>query len=117
HLESELNALVKNAKSMKEYSEKSEDELKVHFREEAVKNVKAMVLLDIVGEENKIVVSDKELQDRLILMAQAMSMTPEALVQFYANRDGSLEALRYTIFREKAVDEIYSKANVKTKSE
>lgn len=110
HLSAEINALVKNAKSMKEYAEKSEDELKVHFREEAVKNVKAMVILDIVGEDNNITVSDKELQDRLILMAQAMSMTPEALMQFYANRDGGLEALRYTMFREKAVDEIYSKA-------
>jgi trigger factor len=111
HLENEIDSLVKNAKSLKEYADKSEDELKVHFREEAVKNVKAMVILDIIGEENKIVVSDKELQERLIIMAQAMSMTPEALVQFYATREGSLESLRYTIFREKAVDEIYAKAN------
>ncbi|KJR40699.1 trigger factor [Candidatus Magnetoovum chiemensis] len=116
-LNREIDLIVSQAKTHDKYRDKSTEELKAEFRQEAVRSVKAMVLFDIIGEKENINVSDEELESKIKLMANAYSMTPEALVQYYQSRDGSLDGFRYVIFREKVADFIYSqrKAEQSTK--
>ncbi len=110
-LNDELKAIVNEVKRKEDYKDKPEGELEDQFRDEANKNVKAMILIDTIGERENITVSDDEVQQRLIMLSQSMSMAPEALAQFYSHRDGSLDGLRYTLFREKVADFLYTKAS------
>ncbi len=111
-LNAELKTLVSEAKGKEQSKDKSEEELEEEFRNEAIQNVKAMILLDTIGEKENITVSDDELRQRLMMLSRMMNMTPEALMQIYVSRYGSLEGLRHTIYREKVADILYTKAKI-----
>lgn len=83
-----------------------------NLKAKAVKNVKASMLLDIIGEKEKITVSEAELKTRIEGLARHMQATPDAIVNFFMTRDGSLENFRSSIRDEKVMDLIFSKAEI-----
>ncbi|MBF0345648.1 MAG: trigger factor [Nitrospirae bacterium] len=111
-LQAELDSIVQQAKTQNSYKELSDDELRQRFKDDAVRSLKAKVILDTIGEKEEVTVSDEELQMRLKDIAYASSMTPEVLKQLYESMQDSLEVLRYTMYREKIVDIIFSKAKI-----
>ncbi|MEO5357578.1 MAG: trigger factor [Nitrospirae bacterium YQR-1] len=111
-LKHEIDAIVKQARTVEAYKDLTDEQLKERFNADAIKNVKTMVLMDAIGESENISVTTDELKQRVFELAEASSMTPEALVQYFNYRDGSLDGIRYTIFREKVVDVVYNKAKV-----
>lgn len=116
-LKQEINSIVANAKTLDAYKDTPEEEIKAKFNDDAVRNVKIMVLLDIIGEKEAVAVTENDMKEKLISMAYASSMSPEALLQYYNTQEGALESLRYSVFREKVVDAIYSKAVVTKKED
>jgi len=46
------------------------------------------------------------------LLAKRLSAKPEAIMNFYMTKDGSLEGLRQMIFEDKVLDFLFSKATV-----
>ncbi len=111
-LKSEIEYIIQNAKRAEQYKDKTDEQLKEKFKNDAIEGVKTMIILDTIGEKENISVSNDEVNERLKMYAQAMSMTPEALTQFYHTQNGSIEGIRYSIFREKVVDSIYSKSTM-----
>ena len=77
---------------------------------DAVRNVKASLLLSAIGRKEKVVVSEDDLKNAIISMAMRFGVPPEKLMKFYLSRDGSLESLKNSLFEEKVLDLILSKA-------
>jgi trigger factor len=92
---------------------KSEDIKKMDFnrlragqREQALQEVKASLLLDKIAEEEKIEVSDAEIDGEIKALAQQSKQTPEA-IRARLTRDGALDRIRNRIRNEKTLDFLY----------
>ena len=74
-LERELTAMVHEAKTLKK-SDKDEAALRDELKPDAAKNVRAMILLSIIGEKEGVNVTDEELKEKILELSQQLSMTP-----------------------------------------
>lgn len=108
-LEKELSAMVNEVKAAKK-SDKDEAVLRAELRPEAVKTVKVMILLSVIGEKEGITVTDEELKEKIIDISQRVSMSPESLMKVYIQKDGSLDGLRNSLYGQKVMDFLVSKA-------
>lgn len=125
-LERELETLVVNEKASKKQTKeliseadtkaaakKTDDsELSGKLRPKAVNNVKATILLDMIAEKEGINVTEEELKSKIMLLARHFQTTPEAVINLFVTKDGSLENLKHTIRDEKVLDLILSKAEI-----
>jgi trigger factor len=123
-LEHELEKLVVNEKHSKKKSEglaagetegKAADEeddtaLAERLRPKAIHKVKAGVLLDMIAEKEGITATDEEVKSRISLLARHLQTTPEAVINLFVTRDGSLDTFSRTIRDEKVMDLVLSKA-------
>jgi len=92
--------------------EKADAVLAERLRPKAVKNVKATILLDEIAVKEKIIVSEAEVKDRISLIAKQFQATPDAIVNLFMTRDGSLENLRHSIREEKVLDFLLTNAEI-----
>lgn len=90
----------------KEDSKAAKEELKAR----AVRNVKAMLLLAAIGRKENISVSEDEIKSSLLSMSKRFGVPPESLMKFYISKEGSLEGLKNSIFEDKVLERIISKA-------
>ncbi len=90
-----------------EFDEKARRE---ELMPEAVNRSKASVMLDIIGEREKIEVNEEDMKSRIVQMSMEANTSPENLMKYYVAKDGSLEGLRQVIFEEKVLDAVLSKA-------
>ncbi len=102
--------LIKQQKAIRE----AEDE-ELRRREKAIKNVQASMIIDAIGKKEAVFVTDDEVEKRLELIAKSLSATPEAVRSFYMYKEGSLDSLRHSIFQEKVLDLLLSKASIEAK--
>jgi len=91
---------------------KNEEEMLSELKEKALKNVRASIIINDIGQKEGITVTEDEVRDRLSLLAKRLSAKPEAIMNFYMTKDGSLEGLRQMIFEDKVLDFLFSKATV-----
>jgi trigger factor len=117
--QAELEHLVNNERhadtSIKQTEtapEKADAVLAEKLRPRAVKNVKATILLDEIAEKEKIIVSEAEVKDKISLMAKQFQATPDAIVNLFMTRDGSLENLRHNLREEKVLDFLLAGAEI-----
>ena len=80
------------------------------LRARALRSVKGSMILSAVGNKEEISVSEEDLRNTLSSLAARVGVAPEALMKFYISRDGSLDGLKNSIFEEKVLDFILSKA-------
>ncbi len=93
-------------------ADKADAVLAEKLRPKAIKNVKATIILDEIAEKEKIIVSEAEVKDRISLIAKQFQATPDAIVNLFMTRDGSLENLRHNIREEKVLDFLLSGAEI-----
>jgi trigger factor len=91
---------------------KNEEEKHAELKEKALKNVRASIIINDIGQKEGITVTEDEVRDRLSLLAKRLSAKPEAIMNFYMTKDGSLEGLRQMIFEDKVLDFLFSKSTV-----
>ncbi len=84
--------------------------LRSSLRENAVRNVKASLLLEMIGEREKVEVSEDDMKQRITQIAQRLSIAPENVIKYYVSRHGSLDSLRHAVFEEKVLDLLLEKA-------
>lgn len=82
------------------------------LKQDAIRNVRASLIVETLGHKEGVSVTDQEVQERISLMAKRFSATPEAVRQFYEYQHGSLDGLRQSIFEDKVMDILLSKAVV-----
>lgn len=91
---------------------KKKEELDARVKEKATMNVQGSIIVDLIGQKEGITVTDEELNERINLLAQKLSATPEAVRSFYMYREGSMDRLKQQIFEEKVLDLLLSRASV-----
>jgi trigger factor len=105
-LERGLRALA--AQGMKPEDMKKMDftRLRAAQREQAVQEVKSSLLLEKVADEEKIEVSDEELNQEIESLAKQSKQTAEA-IRARLTRDGALDRIRTRIRNEKTLNFLY----------
>lgn len=95
--------------------EEGADDPEAKMKHQAMRNVQASVIINIIGKREGITVSDNEVNERLSVLAKKLSATPEAVKSFYTYKEGSLDGLKHSIYEEKVMDMLLSKAAIETK--
>jgi len=108
-LERGLRALVAQGMRQEDLKKMDLQRLRAGQRERALHEVKASLLLDKVAEEEKIEVSDEDLEREVEGLAHQTKQTPEA-VRARLTRDGALDRIRSRIRAEKTLDFLYQQS-------
>jgi trigger factor len=125
-LEKELENLVVNEKASQKKSgelisetgqgegagSKDAAELTERLRPQAIRNVKASILLDMIAEKEGVTVTEDEIKSRIAILARHFQTTPENVINLFVTKDGSLENFKHTIQDEKVMDLLLSKAEL-----
>lgn len=121
-LERELETLVLNEIHSKQTADPSKAEdtanapdpekITAELRPKAIRNVKSSLLLEVIAEKEKVTVSEDEIKKRIALLARHFQATPDAVVNLFMTRDGSLENLSRSLREEKVLDLVLAKAEI-----
>ena len=105
-LERGLRALAAQGMKAEDIKKMDLNRLRVGQRDQALQEVKASLLLDKIAEEEKIEVSDAEIDREIEALATQSKQTPEA-IRARLTRDGALDRIRNRIRSEKTLDFLY----------
>jgi len=105
-LERGLRALAAQGMKAEDIKKMDLNRLRVGQREQALQEVKASLVLDKIAEEEKIEVSDEEIDKEIDALATQSKQTPEA-IRARLTRDGALDRIRNRIRSEKTLDFLY----------
>ena len=105
-LERGLRALAAQGMKAEDIKKMDLNRLRVGQREQALQEVKASLVLDKIAEEEKIEVSDAEIDREIVALATQSKQTPEA-IRARLTRDGALDRIRNRIRSEKTLDFLY----------
>ncbi len=90
----------------------AEEERTDKLRERAMMNVRASIIVDAIGEKEGVIVTDSDVDERISLVAKRLSATPEAIRNFYMYKQGSLDGVKHSIYEEKVMDLLLSRATI-----
>lgn len=122
--EKELEKLVVNEKHARKKSDEvaspesapadaaADDKLAEELKPKAINSVKAAMILDVIAEKENITATEDELKKRIAALAGHFKTTPEAIINFFVTKDGSLDNLNRNIRDEKVLDLVLSKAEI-----
>ena len=105
-LERGLRALAAQGMKAEDIKKMDLNRLRVGQREQALQEVKASLVLDRIAEEEKIEVSDEDINREIDALATQSKQTPEA-IRARLTRDGALDRIRNRIRSEKTLDFLY----------
>ena len=108
-LERGLRALAAQGMRQEDIKKMDFNRLRAGQRDQAVQEVKASVLLDKIADEEKIEVSDEEIDKEVAALAR-QSKQSEASIRERLNHDGALERIRARIRSEKTLDFLYNQS-------
>lgn len=109
-LNAEISSLLTSEKAKEENKEKDEEALRKEIEPEAMKNAKASILLSLIGDRENVTVSEEDMKTKILEISQTTYIPPQNLIQMFMQRDGSLDGLRYTVFKEKVAEILFEKA-------
>ena len=101
-----LRALAAQGMKTEDMKKMDLNRLRGGQRDQAVQEVKAALLLEKIAEEEKIEVSDAEIDREVVALAEQSKQTPEA-IRSRSTRDGALDRIRNRIRNEKTLDFLY----------
>jgi len=105
-LERGLRALAAQGMKMEDMKKMDLPRLRAGQREQAVQDVKSALLLERIADEEKIEVSEDEVNREISALAAQAKQTPEA-VRARLTEDGGLDRIRNRIRSEKTLDFLY----------
>ncbi len=104
----EMESLIDNAR-MSGRKDDPIEALRADFSGPAERNVRASMLLQIIGEREKVEVTEPELRERVMAIASEMRLSPENVMKYYISRDGNLDGLRHGVLEDKVLDLVIEK--------
>jgi len=105
-LERGLRALAAQGLTAEQMKKMDFQRLRAGQRDQAIQDLKASLLLEKVGDEEKVEVSDEEMDRELDAIAQQSKQTVEA-VRARLTPDGGLDRIRTRIRNEKTIELLY----------
>lgn len=106
------NAMVITADAKPGADEKDEAAFNPDLRNDAIKKVKASVLIEIIGQKEGVRVTEEDIKAAIVSMSRNYSVPPEQLMKFYLSKEGAIDRLKNSVFEEKVLDLILSRAVV-----
>ncbi len=89
-----------------EMTGQTHESLREQYRDTAIKQTKRHIILNKIIEQEKLEVTEEELQGGFQEMAAAMQQPVEMIKQFYQERPEQIEALRYSLLEKAAMNKI-----------
>ena len=108
-LERGLRALAAQGMRTEDMKKMDFSRLRAGQREAALREVKASLLLEKIADQEKIEVTDEEINQEIESLAKQMQQTPEA-VRARLTRDGALDRIRNRIRNEKTLEFLYRRS-------
>ncbi len=108
-LERGLRALAAQGMKTEDMKRMDFDRLRAGQREGAVREVKASLILEQIAEQEKIEVSDEELEQELAAVA-LQTKQPVEQVRARLTQDGGLDRIRHRIRNEKTLNHLYRRS-------
>jgi trigger factor len=108
-LERGLRALAAQGMRTEDMKKMDFSRLRAGQREGALRDVKVSLILDRIAEQEKIEVTDEEVNQEIEALARQMQQTAEA-VRARLTRDGALDRIRNRIRNEKTLDFLYRRS-------
>ena len=105
-LERGLRALTQQGMRAEDIKKMDFERLRVGQRDQALHDVKASLLLEKVAEEEKIEVTDQEIEKEIEALALQSKQTTEA-IRARLTQDGALDRIRIRLRNEKTLDFLY----------
>lgn len=105
-LERGLRALTQQGMRAEDIKKMDFERLRVGQRDQALHDVKASLLLEKVAEEEKIEVTDQEIEKEIEALALQSKQTTEA-IRARLTQDGALDRIRTRLRNEKTLDFLY----------
>jgi len=123
-LKQQTDSLIQNAKNRfkaaavegQEVSKVDDEALAKRLRQEAEKQLKIFFILDKIAEEQNIVVSDKEFDERINTLAAQAGQAPTEVKKKFAGKDIIFQ-LKGQIKDEKTLNFLLKEADVKETTE
>lgn len=109
-IKGDLERMYNEAKARGTF-EGTQEEFDAANREKAIKGTKATILIEVIGEKEKVDVSEDDLRSAIMGFAARFNVAPDQVVKYYQQRDGSLAGLRNGIFEKKTLKLLLEKAN------
>lgn len=109
-LDAEIASLLTSEKAKEENKDRDEETLRKEIEPEAMKSAKAAILLSLIGDRENVTVSEEDMKTKVLEISQSTYIPPQNLIQMFMQRDGSLDGLRYTVFKEKVAELLFEKA-------
>ena len=91
-------------------TEEDANKSKKNFEEIAKKRIKVGLILNEFGEQNKIKVTEQEIQAEVQKQLRMMPGQEKMVMEFYQKNPSALASLRGTVYEEKIIDLIKAKA-------
>jgi trigger factor len=91
-------------------SEKDVKKSRKNFEKIAKKRIKVGLILNEFGEQNKIKVTEQEIQAEVQKQVRMMPGQEKMVMEFYQKNPSALASLRGTVYEEKIIDSIKTKA-------
>lgn len=112
-VEGEVENLLAQARGRAQASgqEVDENKLREEYKPTAERNVKASLIIQEIGEKEGVEVTEEEMQERVVALAQSVNMTPENIVKYYVSKDGSLEGLKQSVSEDKVMEMLVERAD------
>lgn len=95
--------------------EQSEEELRKEYHDIALRRVRLGLVLAEIGADNKIEVSNEELNQALLAQARQYPGQEQQVVEYFQKNPEAIQQLRAPIFEEKVVDYLIELAKVEDK--
>lgn len=89
---------------------RSDEEIMTELKPHAEQSAKASILLELIGDKEAVAVSEEELKEEILSLAQRYYISPENVIKYYMTRDGSLEGVKHTLYEKKVLNLLLSKA-------
>ncbi|MFW6236953.1 MAG: trigger factor [Desulfosudaceae bacterium] len=118
-IEHELNGIIQeiertySAYNMSlEMTGQTHESLREQYRDTAIKQARRHIILNKIIEQDKLEVSDEELQAGFQEMADAMQQPVEMIKQFYQERPEQIDVLRYSLLERAAMKQIMANSTI-----
>jgi trigger factor len=108
-LERGLRALAAQGMRAEDMKKMDFSRLRAGQRDAAVREVKASLILKKIADQEKIEVTDEEVNQEIEALARQLQQTPEA-VRARLTRDGALDRIRNRIRNDKTLDFLYRRS-------
>ncbi|MCF8010535.1 MAG: trigger factor [Clostridiales bacterium] len=93
------------------YTNSTMDDMKQNLRPEAEKSEKTSLVLDAIAKEQKIEVTDDDVEEKIKEMSQQYQQEPDVIRKIIEGQN-QLDTFKESVCREKAVEYLMSKANI-----